>query len=74
MSCSSTPAYCFLGRKESVSELKVMVSTLHKEMSMMQAQLTKFKEAAREVHSLRAEIHSLAGILERKVCKILFAV
>lgn len=48
-------------------ELQVMISTLHKEMGMMQSQLNKFKEAACEVHSLRAEIHSLAGILERKV-------
>ncbi|CAM6087903.1 unnamed protein product [Calypogeia fissa] len=54
------------GRKDSVSELKVMVTTLHKEMSMMQAQLTKYKEAALEVHSLRAETHSLASILQRK--------
>lgn len=34
---------------------------------MMQAQLNKFKEAALEVQSLSAEIHTLAGILERKV-------
>ncbi|XP_024390952.1 E3 ubiquitin-protein ligase BRE1-like 2 [Physcomitrium patens] len=54
------------GRKDSVPELQVMISTLHKEMGMMQAQLNKFKEAACEVQSLRAEIHSLAGILERK--------
>ena len=47
--------------------MKVMVSTLHKEMSMMQVQLTKYKEAACEVHQLRAKIHSLAGILDRKV-------
>jgi len=57
----------FVGRKDSVPELQVMISTLHKEMGMMQSQLNKFKEAAHEVHSLRAEIHSLAGILERKV-------
>lgn len=56
-----------VGRKDSVPELQVMISTLHKEMGMMQAQLNKFKEAACEVQSLRAEIHSLAGILERKV-------
>ena len=34
---------------------------------MMQVQLTKYKEAACEVHQLRAKIHSLAGILDRKV-------
>ncbi|KAG0581595.1 hypothetical protein KC19_4G263900 [Ceratodon purpureus] len=54
------------GRKDSVPELQVMISTLHKEMGMMQTQLSKFKEAACEVNSLRAEIHSLAGVLERK--------
>ncbi|KAG0630974.1 hypothetical protein M758_1G217700 [Ceratodon purpureus] len=54
------------GRRDSVPELQVMISTLHKEMGMMQTQLNKFKEAACEVHSLRAEIHTLAGILERK--------
>ena len=60
----------FAGRKDSVPELQVMISTLHKEMGMMQTQLNKFKEAACEVNSLRAEIHSLAGVLERKVRKI----
>lgn len=59
---------CFAGRRDSVPELQVMISTLHKEMGMMQTQLNKFKEAACEVHSLRAEIHTLAGILDRKVC------
>lgn len=34
---------------------------------MMQVQLTKYKEAACEVHQLRAKIHSLAGIFARKV-------
>ncbi|KAH9292409.1 hypothetical protein KI387_042399 [Taxus chinensis] len=54
------------GRKDIISEFKVMVSTLHKEMGMMQAHLNKFKEAACEVHSLRAEVHSLTRILNRK--------
>jgi E3 ubiquitin-protein ligase BRE1 len=44
-----------------------MVSTLQKEMNMMQSQLSKYKEAACEVHGLRTEINSLAGVLERKV-------
>ncbi|KAH9554527.1 hypothetical protein CY35_08G068200 [Sphagnum magellanicum] len=59
------------GRKESVAELKVMVATLHKEMSMMQLQLNKYKEAACAVHSLRAEIQSTAAALDRKAmeCK-----
>lgn len=54
------------GRKDIINEFKVMVSTLHKEMGMMQAHLNKFKEAACEVHSLRAEVHSLTRILNRK--------
>jgi E3 ubiquitin-protein ligase BRE1 len=60
-----------VGRKESVAELKVMVATLHKEMSMMQLQLNKYKEAACAVHSLRAEIQSMAAALDRKAmeCK-----
>eukprot|EP00897_Mesotaenium_endlicherianum_P006224 jgi/Mesen1/562/ME000105S10733 len=54
------------GRKETVAELKVMMSTLHKEMNMMQAQLTKLKETAHSVHALRAEAHSLSQIIDRK--------
>eukprot|EP01018_Ginkgo_biloba_P001761 Gb_15023 [translate_table: standard] len=54
------------GRKDIITEFKVMVSTLHKEMGMMQAHLNKFKETACEVHSLRAEVHSLTIILNRK--------
>ena len=61
---------CFVGRKETVAELKVMVSTLQKEMNMMQSQLSKYKEAACEVHGLRTEINSLAGVLERKVVRL----
>eukprot|EP00271_Cylindrocystis_brebissonii_P013892 TRINITY_DN3440_c0_g1_i2.p1 TRINITY_DN3440_c0_g1~~TRINITY_DN3440_c0_g1_i2.p1 ORF type:complete len:864 (+),score=221.59 TRINITY_DN3440_c0_g1_i2:160-2751(+) len=54
------------GRKETVAELKVMISTLHKEMNMMHGSLSKYKEQAREVHTLRADAQSLASILERK--------
>eukprot|EP01018_Ginkgo_biloba_P005014 Gb_28646 [translate_table: standard] len=54
------------GRKDIITEFKVMVSTLHKEMGMMQAQLNRCKETACEVHSLRAEVHSLTAILSRK--------
>lgn len=54
------------GRKESVADLKKVITTLHKEMSMMQAQLYDFKEAGSAVHSLRAELHSMHAILERK--------
>ncbi|KAL3691986.1 hypothetical protein R1sor_005637 [Riccia sorocarpa] len=54
------------GKNETVSEFKAMVTCLHKEMGMMQNQLNKYKEAAHEVHSLRAEVYSLATICERK--------
>lgn len=58
---------CGTGRKEAVTELKVMVTTLHKEISMLQSQVNKYKEACRDVHSLKAEVHSLTAILETKV-------
>lgn len=54
------------GRKESVADLKIVITTLHKDMNMMQAQLHEFKEAGSAVHSLRAELHSMRAILERK--------
>ncbi|XP_024516712.1 E3 ubiquitin-protein ligase BRE1-like 2 isoform X1 [Selaginella moellendorffii] len=54
------------GRKDTVAELKLMISTLHKEMGMMQLQLNKYKDAAHEVCSLRADSHSMAAVLERK--------
>lgn len=57
----------FVGRKESVADLKKVITTLHKEMSMMQEKLYDFKEASSAVHSLRAELHSMHAILERKV-------
>lgn len=59
-------AHQVAGRKETVSELKVMVSTLHKEMNMMHTSLNKYKEAAQEAHGLRAEAQSLSAILQRK--------
>ncbi|KAG6544299.1 hypothetical protein Mapa_014302 [Marchantia paleacea] len=57
------------GRNESVGEFKAMVTCLHKEMGMMQLQLDKYKEAAHEVHSLRAKVHSLADICDRKTAE-----
>ncbi|GJP44849.1 hypothetical protein CLOM_g4257 [Closterium sp. NIES-68] len=63
-------AHSSLGRKETVSELKVMIGTLHKELSMMQAQLTKQKDAATQVITLRAESESLKSILTRKAKEI----
>ncbi|CAI5483126.1 unnamed protein product [Closterium sp. Yama58-4] len=63
-------AHSSLGRKETVAELKVMIATLHKEMSMMQAQLTKHKEAAQQLVTLRADNESLKSILSRKAKEI----
>ncbi|CAM6046756.1 unnamed protein product [Sphagnum compactum] len=55
-----------LGRKESVAELKMVVTTIHKEMRMMQAQLNSYKNAASVVHSLRAEMQSMDVLLKRQ--------
>ncbi|CAA6671817.1 unnamed protein product [Spirodela intermedia] len=54
------------GRKEIISQFKALVSSLPKEMELMQAQLAKHKEDASEIHSLRAEVGSLSGLLDRK--------
>ncbi|XP_077236568.1 E3 ubiquitin-protein ligase BRE1-like 1 [Tasmannia lanceolata] len=54
------------GRKEIIAEFKALVSTLPKDMGVMQSQLNKYKEAALEVHSLQAEVRSLSNILDRK--------
>ncbi|CAI5997604.1 unnamed protein product, partial [Closterium sp. NIES-64] len=63
-------AHSSLGRKETVAELKVMIATLHKEMSMMQAQLTKHKDAAQQLITLRADNESLKSVLSRKAKEI----
>eukprot|EP00250_Pteridium_aquilinum_P020691 c24909_g1_i1 orf=473-2089(-) len=57
--------------KDEVAESKVMVSTLHKEMRMMQQQLNQHKEAACGSYLLRAEVQSLNAVLDRKTreCK-----
>ncbi|CAA6673888.1 unnamed protein product [Spirodela intermedia] len=55
-----------LGRKEIISQFKALVSSLPKDMELMQAQLAKHKEDASEIHSLRAEVGSLSGLLDRK--------
>ena len=36
-------------------------------MGTMQSELSKYKDDAQELHSLRAELHSLSDILTRKV-------
>lgn len=54
------------GRKEVIAEFKALVSSFPEEMSSMQHQLRKHKKDASEVHSLRAEVHSLSTVLDRK--------
>ncbi|XP_072988140.1 E3 ubiquitin-protein ligase BRE1-like 1 isoform X1 [Typha latifolia] len=54
------------GRKEIVSEFKTLVSSLPKDMDVMQSELSKHKEAASKLQSLRAEVQSLSCILNRK--------
>ncbi|XP_065624342.1 E3 ubiquitin-protein ligase BRE1-like 1 isoform X1 [Quercus suber] len=55
------------GRKEIIAEFRNLVSSFPEEMSTMQSELSKYKEAASDVHSLRADVQSVSGILERKV-------
>ncbi|KAF5191065.1 E3 ubiquitin protein ligase [Thalictrum thalictroides] len=55
------------GRKEIITEFKALVSSFPKKMSIMQSQLRNYKEAASEIHSLRAEVQSLSNILTRKL-------
>lgn len=57
--------------KDEVAEYKVMVSSLHKEMRMMQQQLNQHKEASVGSYVLRAEVQSLNAVLERRTreCK-----
>lgn len=53
-------------REDEIVEFKVMVSTLHKEMHMMQQQLDKYKEAACSAQSLQAEVDLISEVIERK--------
>ncbi|KAG9155694.1 hypothetical protein Leryth_003973 [Lithospermum erythrorhizon] len=55
------------GRQDIKAEFKVMVSSLSKEIRMMEAQLNRWKETAEEAISLRQEAQSLKALLERKV-------
>ncbi|OMP00714.1 Zinc finger, RING-type [Corchorus olitorius] len=54
------------GRKEIIAEFKSLLSSFPEEMSSMQSQLGKYKEAAVDIHSLRADVQSLSSILDRK--------
>ncbi|XP_062184470.1 E3 ubiquitin-protein ligase BRE1-like 1 [Phragmites australis] len=54
------------GRNQVISEFKALVSSLPREMDAMQSELSTHKDASLELHSLRAEVHSLSSILTRK--------
>nr|CAN69177.1 hypothetical protein VITISV_024408 [Vitis vinifera] len=54
------------GRKEIIAEFKALLSSFPDNMGTMQNQLRKYKEAASDVHSLRADVQSLSSVLERK--------
>ncbi|KAF7844930.1 E3 ubiquitin-protein ligase BRE1-like 1 isoform X1 [Senna tora] len=55
------------GRKQIIADFRSLVSSFPEEMGSMQRQLSKYKEAASDIHSLRADVQSLSSILERKV-------
>ncbi|KAM1140318.1 hypothetical protein ACFX19_041100 [Malus domestica] len=63
------------GRKEIIKEFKALVSSFPEKMGTMQDQLRKYKEAASDFHSLKADVQSLSSILDRKVkeCETLSA-
>ncbi|XP_039027527.1 E3 ubiquitin-protein ligase BRE1-like 1 [Hibiscus syriacus] len=54
------------GRKEIIADFKSLLSSFPEAMSSMQSQLGKYKEAALNVHSLRADVQSLSSIHDRK--------
>ncbi|THU73259.1 hypothetical protein C4D60_Mb04t20910 [Musa balbisiana] len=53
-------------RKEIIHEFKALVSSLPKDMGIMQSEIDKNKVAAVELNSLRAEVQSLSSMLHRK--------
>ncbi|KAL0720488.1 hypothetical protein Bca4012_035087 [Brassica carinata] len=54
------------GRKEIFADMKALVSSFPGEMSSMRSQLSNYKETAGGIHSLRADVQSLSGVLCRK--------
>ncbi|XP_057980578.1 E3 ubiquitin-protein ligase BRE1-like 1 [Malania oleifera] len=54
------------GRKDIIAEFKALVSSFPDDMGAMQGQLSKYKEAAADVHTLRADVQSLSNVLDRK--------
>ncbi|KAL3814984.1 hypothetical protein ACJIZ3_016252 [Penstemon smallii] len=55
------------GRKEIIAEFKALVSSFPEKMGSMQNQLAKYKETAANIYCMRANVHSLTNILDRKV-------
>ncbi len=55
------------GSKEIIAEFKALVSSFPEEMGNMQRQLSTYKEAASDIHYLRADVQSLSTVLDRKV-------
>ncbi|KAL1085279.1 hypothetical protein V6Z11_D08G039600 [Gossypium hirsutum] len=58
------------GRTEIIADFKSLLSSFPEAMSSMQSQLGKYKEAAVDIHSLRADVLSLSSILDRKAKEI----
>uniref|UniRef100_A0A1J3ITI9 E3 ubiquitin protein ligase n=1 Tax=Noccaea caerulescens TaxID=107243 RepID=A0A1J3ITI9_NOCCA len=54
------------GRKEIFADMKALISSFPEEMSSMRSQLDNFKETSGGIHSLRADVQSLSGVLCRK--------
>ncbi|XP_052192828.1 E3 ubiquitin-protein ligase BRE1-like 1 [Diospyros lotus] len=54
------------GRKKIIAEFKALVSSFPEDMGSMQSQLSKYKDAASDIHSLRADAQSLSIVLNRK--------
>ncbi|KAJ0258580.1 E3 ubiquitin protein ligase [Hirschfeldia incana] len=54
------------GRKEIFGDMKALVSSFPGQMSSMRSQLSIYKETAGGIHSLRADVQSLSGVLCRK--------
>ena len=57
----------FSGRKDFKDEIHVMASTLSREMELMETQLNRCMEVAREAVSLREDANSLKSLLKIKV-------
>nr|TKW21994.1 hypothetical protein SEVIR_4G158300v2 [Setaria viridis]TKW21995.1 hypothetical protein SEVIR_4G158300v2 [Setaria viridis] len=54
------------GRNQVISKFRALVSSLPTEMGSVQRELSKHKDASLQLHSLRAEVHSLSSILNRR--------